>query len=65
VSLQPDFIVVSRRSNGSLGASIVDPHGDFLADARAKLQALATFAEHHGDRFVRPLPIREASRPYP
>ena len=52
-SLQPDFVVVSRRSDGSLGASIVDPHGDYLADARAKLQALAAFAEQFGDRFVR------------
>ncbi len=38
-SLQPDFIVVSRRSDGTLGASIVDPHGDHLADARAKIRA--------------------------
>lgn len=52
-SLQPDFIVVSRRSDGSLGASIVDPHGDHLADARAKLRALAMFAAQYGDRFVR------------
>lgn len=52
-SLQPDFIVVSRRSDGSLGASIVDPHGDHLADARAKLRALATFADQYADRFVR------------
>ena len=52
-SLQPDFIVVSRRTDGTLGASIVDPHGDYLADARAKLQALAAFAERFGDRFVR------------
>ncbi len=52
-SLQPDFIVVSRRSDGTLGASIVDPHGDHLADARAKIQALASFAEQFGDRFVR------------
>ena len=52
-SLQPDFIVVSRRSDGTLGASIVDPHGDHLADARAKLRALAGFAEQFGDRFVR------------
>jgi hypothetical protein len=52
-SLQPDFIVVSRRTDGKLGASIVDPHGDYLADARAKLQALAAFAERFGDRFVR------------
>ncbi len=52
-SLQPDFIVVSRRTDGTLGASIVDPHGDYLADARAKLHALAAFAERFGDRFVR------------
>jgi type III restriction enzyme len=52
-SLQPDFIIASRRTDGTLGASIVDPHGDYLADARAKIQALATFAERFGDRFVR------------
>ncbi len=52
-SLQPDFIIVSRRTDGTLGASIVDPHGDYLADARAKLQALAMFAERFNDQFVR------------
>ena len=52
-SVQPDFIVVSQRDDGSLGASIVDPHGDHLADARNKLVALADFAENHGDHFVR------------
>ena len=52
-SLQPDFIVISRRSDGSLGASIVDPHGDHLADARAKVRALAEFAERSADRFLR------------
>lgn len=52
-SLQPDFIIVSRRDDGTLGASIVDPHGDHLADALGKLRALAWFAEHHGDRFLR------------
>ena len=45
--------MVSRRGDGTLGASIVDPHGDYLADARAKLQALANFAERVGERFVR------------
>ncbi len=45
--------MVSRRDDGSLGASIVDPHGDHLADALAKLRALADFAETHGERFVR------------
>lgn len=52
-SLQPDFLIVSRRSDGTLGASIVDPHGDYLADARGKLQALAAFAERFIDRFIR------------
>ncbi len=52
-SLQVDFIVVSHRDDGSLGASIVDPHGDHLADAKAKLRGLARYAERFGDRFVR------------
>lgn len=52
-SLQPDFIIISRRSDGALGVSILDPHGDYLADARAKLQALAVFAGRFSGRFVR------------
>ncbi|MEI7548673.1 MAG: hypothetical protein WCK21_11550 [Actinomycetota bacterium] len=40
-SLQVDFLVVSRRDDGSLGVSIIDPHGDYLADTRPKVQALA------------------------
>jgi len=52
-SVQPDFLIVSRRSDGTLAASIVDPHGDHLADARAKLLALAAFAEAQGHRLVR------------
>jgi hypothetical protein len=52
-SLQVDFIVVSRRPDGSLAAAIVDPHGDHLADALPKLKALARYAEHFGEHFVR------------
>jgi tRNA splicing endonuclease len=52
-SLQVDFLIVSHRDDGTLAASIVDPHGDHLADARAKLHALADFAERLGDQFVR------------
>ena len=52
-SLQPDFVVVSRRSDGSLGASIIDPHGDHLADARAKLKALIDYAQQYGGEYVR------------
>ncbi len=52
-SVQPDFVVVSRRDDNTFGASIVDPHGDYFADARNKLVALADYADAHGDRFVR------------
>lgn len=60
-SLQPDFVVVSKRDDGSLGVSIVDPHGDHLADAKNKLKALARYAERFGDKFVRIESITEAS----
>ncbi|MFN6121888.1 MAG: DEAD/DEAH box helicase [Actinomycetes bacterium] len=52
-SLQVDFLVVSRRSDGTLGVSIIDPHGGYLADTRAKLRALAEYAESFGEQFVR------------
>jgi type III restriction enzyme len=60
-SLQVDFLIVSRRDEGSLAASIVDPHGDHLADAKGKLRALADFAETHGDRFIRVVSIAKGS----
>jgi hypothetical protein len=59
-SVQPDFVVVARRDDGSLSAAIVDPHGDHLADARGKLRALASFAELHGYDFVRVESIAKA-----
>ena len=52
-SVQVDFLIVSRRDDGTLAASIVDPHGDHLADAKAKLRALADFADRYGERFLR------------
>lgn len=52
-SLQVDFVIVSKRDDGTLAASIVDPHGDHLADAKAKLRGLARYAERFGDHFVR------------
>ena len=52
-SMQVDFVFVSKRQDGTLAASIVDPHGDHLADAKAKLRALAEFAEQFGSRFLR------------
>lgn len=52
-SMQPDFVVFSRKQDGSLGASIVDPHSTHLSDALVKLRGLARFAERHGAKFVR------------
>lgn len=52
-SLQVDFLVVSQRDDGSYAASIVDPHGDHLADAKAKLRGLAEYAEKFGERYIR------------
>ena len=47
-SVQVDFVIVSRRDDGQLGVSLVDPHGTFLADGRAKLRALADYAGRFG-----------------
>lgn len=52
-SVQPDFVIVSRRDDGSLGVSLVDPHGAFLSDTRAKLLALADYASRFGGDLVR------------
>ena len=52
-SMQPDFIFVATDAEGTLVASIVDPHGHHLSDAVPKLQGLADFAERHGDRYQR------------
>jgi type III restriction enzyme len=60
-SLQVDFIIISRRDDRTLAASIVDPHGDHLADAKAKLRALAKFAEDFGERFLRIQSVAKAS----
>lgn len=60
-SLQPDFIVVSRKDDGSLGLALLDPHGDHFADARNKLTALARYAEQYQDGFVRIESIAQAS----
>lgn len=52
-SLQVDFLVISNLPDNTLGVSLIDPHGDHLADALPKLRGLAAFARAHGDQFVR------------
>jgi type III restriction enzyme len=51
--VRPDFIVFSKNSDGSISASIVDPHGTQFADALPKLKGLAAYAESHGNAFQR------------
>jgi hypothetical protein len=46
-------MVVSNMPDGTLGVSLIDPHGSHLADAVPKLKGLAHFARAHGDPFVR------------
>ncbi|MBM4570177.1 DEAD/DEAH box helicase family protein [Rhodococcus hoagii] len=51
--VRPDFVFFARRVDGTVGASIVDPHGIQFADALPKLRGLAAFAERHAGRFQR------------
>lgn len=45
--VRPDFIFFARRSDGSIAADIVDPHGIQFGDALPRLQGLARYAEKH------------------
>jgi type III restriction enzyme len=50
--LYPDFIVI-HELDGRMQASIVDPHGQHLADAPDKLRGLAAYAATHGGDYAR------------
>jgi hypothetical protein len=51
-SMHPDFVFF-HEVQGAIRASIVDPHGHHLDDAKIKLQALAAFANAYGQAFHR------------
>lgn len=51
-SMHPDFVFF-HEIDGRVAASIVDPHGHHLDDARLKLNALADFAERYPGAFDR------------
>lgn len=55
--LFPDLLVF-RRVKGRVMVDILDPHGDFLADALDKVKGLARYAERHGDSYGRIEAIR-------
>jgi type III restriction enzyme len=64
-SCQPDFVFIERDTSGALRPSILDPHGTQLADAMPKLLALAAYAEHHGDQFLRIDSMAAIDKPKP
>lgn len=51
--LRPDFVFFVRLADGAIAADLVDPHGDYLADAMPKLKGLAKYAEEHLAHFRR------------
>ena len=55
--MYPDFIVLHRDDDGTIRASIVDPHGHHLADAGDKLRGLASYADTHGQDYARILGV--------
>jgi type III restriction enzyme len=52
-TVRPDFVFFTKAGDGSIAASIVDPHGHHLGDALPKLRGLAAYAERHGQHFQR------------
>jgi type III restriction enzyme len=46
----PDLLVF-RRAKGRVSIDILDPHGDYLADALVKAKGLAKYAAEHGELF--------------
>jgi type III restriction enzyme len=51
--VRPDFVIFTERADGSIAASIVDPHGTQFADALPKLKGLADYAETHSQHYQR------------
>ena len=52
-TVRPDFVFFTRADDGSIAASIVDPHSHHLGDALPKLRGLADYAERHGSHYRR------------
>lgn len=51
-SFQPDFVFFSRRADGSLAASMIEPHRDH-GDTLPKLRGWAAFTERYPDGYLR------------
>ena len=51
--VRPDFVFFAQLADGSVAADLIDPHGDYLADALPKLKGLAKYAAENLTRFRR------------
>jgi type III restriction enzyme len=51
--LRPDFLFFGKNADGTISASIIDPHGAQYSDALPKLRGLARYAEDHVDTYQR------------
>ena len=51
--VRPDFIFFVRMQDGTVAADLIDPHGDYLADALPKLKGLAKYAAENLTTFRR------------
>lgn len=60
--MRPDFLMFTRREDGSIGVSIVDPHSYHLPDAVPKLKGLAAYAEKHAGVYQRIDAIAEVTK---
>jgi len=60
--MRPDFVFFSKRQDGSIAASIVDPHGSHLSDALPKLLGMAAFAERYPNDFLRIEAVAEVGK---
>lgn len=49
---QPDFIFFQRKADGTVIASVVDPHGTQFNDGIERLRGFATFVESYPDAFA-------------
>ena len=52
-ALRPDFVFFHERADGSIGASIVDPHSHHLGDALPKLRGLVEYVKEYGSHYQR------------
>lgn len=52
-TMRPDFVFFGESADGSITASIVDPHSHHLGDALPKLRGLADYAARYGSHYQR------------